>query len=1108
MSPLRRSLLLASAVMLTLVAIGLAGSSLAQTDPPALGDGDWTVRDTTVIRDWDVIMLRGDLLVTDGGELTLINSTLLFVNAEAGDHGVLVDNGGTLKVLGGATVGSSRPNVPITFVVEAGCTLEIRDSFIEEVGPPSYGVRPKWREIAMYIGTSDAVIENSTFTGGLVGPFFDEGVMAPPVRNCTFENVYGVISYGIGIEDCIFRNQNIFGIVFHGGDTGYVARCTFESVFGTCINVGYEYPELGELYPAGARVVDCTFSQSTRAIKVLDQSSAIITNCSIDNMEREGIVVGTSSSVQIWDGSVNNTFDAIVSAEGSHVEWTVTKEAFVRGGSVVLSGNLTLLEDARLEISDFRHLTLLSYATAPLWFNLHDGSSLVLIRGSVEIPPPTTFPETPAPVRLGPDPSNVGGAIYLEEVDTLNIDDGYHIRSLTAINSTVPIGKVWVEDLYLRDSILVPDPRGSEPQLTVGGFDGSADCWFIDCRLEGIDRIPADGAWLTVLTCDVRSYDFLYDLREMIDEGAITTLGSPAGPPDINVWWSGQVHVEWQNHLPIAGVDVEVKTQSSNEYHGTTDDHGDSEMMALLTEALTDDEGYLSHLPMTFNVNVSGLEQCATLVFVDRSIRVNLLVVDLVPPMLLLDVLDKVATNSTNFTLTGRVIDEHSGVAFLEVAILPSDYIRVPVDIGTGRFEHTIVLRKGYQSLAIRGYDSVGNRRVKVVEAFYSLSPPYIFIDDPEEGTWVNSNLTFLSGVTEAGATVELHGIITEAVNGSFRIPAYLNEGPNLLTVNVTSITGNHNSTQILVYLDTFEPSLRIFDPSPTPFYTQVPSHRIRGLVEAGAEVYINQVPVDVDEDGSFTTSQVNLNEGSTKVTIRAMDAAGNENVTEVVFILDSMPPTLVVLLNGEDATRFTGGGLLKTSADIVYITIITDEDAILMLDGEQIVLTDTEVTLDYPLEEGIQTILIGVEDPAGNSLQFDPIRVDVDWSPPTLSLDNEMPNETDEALLNLRGLTEPNCTVTVNGVRVSVDTQGAFSKNYLLNEGPNSLEMVSTDQYGQSTRLVYDVTMKAPEPEPWSDVPSLLPLMLGITITILVVEIVSLQLWWRRKNKMEKGKA
>ncbi|MCK5252389.1 MAG: hypothetical protein KAQ96_05545, partial [Thermoplasmata archaeon] len=819
------------------------------------------------------------------------------------------------------------------------------------------------------------------------------------------------------------------------------------------------------------------------------------------------IVVGTQSYVQIFDCTINNTFEAIHSHPISQVDWTVTSKASVTGGSVRLSGNITILEDARLDLIDIRNLTMLSTSVAPLHINLAQGSLMKVVRGSIEIPPPIPIPEYWAPIRLGPDPINVKGALHLEEVHTLDIQDGYHIRSLTAINSTVPVGAVWVMDLYLRDSVLVPDPRGSEPQLTVGRPSGSADCWFIDCRLEGIDRIPADGAWLTVLTCNVRSYDFLYDLREMIDEGAIKTLGSPAGPALFEIWWSALVHVEWQNHLPIAGVDVEVKTQSSNEYHETTDDHGDTQRMDLLTEALTDEEGYLSHLPMTFNVNVSGLEQSATVVFVDSTLYVNLLVVDLVPPMLLLDVPDKVATNTTNLTLTGRIIDEHSGVAFLEVAILPADYIRVPVDKGTGRFSHTIVLRKGYQSLALRGYDSVGNRRVRVVDAYYSLSPPYIFIDDPPEGAWVNNNLTILSGVTEAGATVELQGRITEAVNGSFRIPAYLNEGPNLLTVNVTSIAGNHNSTQVLVYLDTFAPSLRIFDPSPIPFHTQVPFHRIRGLVEAGAEVYINQVPVEVNGDGSFTTSQVNLKEGSTKVTIRAMDAAGNENVTEVVFVLDSLPPTLVVLLNGEDATMFTGDGLLKTSADIVYLTIITEEDALLMLDGEQIVLTDTEVTLDYPLEEGLQTILIGVEDPAGNALLFDPIRVDVDWSPPTLSLDEGMPNETEEALLNLRGLTEPNCTVTVNGVRVSVDSQGAFQKNYLLNEGPNSLEIVSTDQYGQSTRLVYDVTMKAPEPEPWPDVQSLLPLMLGITIAILVVEVVTLQLWWRGKEKMEDGK-
>jgi hypothetical protein len=87
-----------------------------------------------------------------------------------------------------------------------------------------------------------------------------------------------------------------------------------------------------------------------------------------------------------------------------------------------------------------------------------------------------------------------------------------------------------------------------------------------------------------------------------------------------------------------------------------------------------------------------------------------------------------------------------------------------------------------------------------------------------------------------------------------------------------------------------------------------------------------------------------------------------------------------------------------------------------------------------------------------------------------------------------------------VNGVRVSVDSQGVFVKNFLLNEGTNTVVVLSTDRYGQTSRLVYQVEMVAPGSEPWPDSPSLLPLMLGITVVVIVVEVVVLQLYWRRK--------
>jgi hypothetical protein len=459
-----------------------------------------------------------------------------------------------------------------------------------------------------------------------------------------------------------------------------------------------------------------------------------------------------------------------------------------------------------------------------------------------------------------------------------------------------------------------------------------------------------------------------------------------------------------------------------------------------------------------------------------------------------------VATNSTNFTLSGYIDDDHSGVAFLEVATLPSGYIRVPIDEGTGRFAYDIVLRPGYQSISLRGYDTVGNRGSRLVEVFYSIAAPYVFIDEPFEGAWVNTNLTFIVGVTEVDAVVEVQGRITTADNGSFRILAYLVEGPNLIMVNVTSRAGNQNSSQVLVYLDTLLPNLEVYDPVASPHYTRSSTYRIRGKAEAGTDVFINQVPIDTDDDGSFTTLNINLHEGSTKVTIRAIDLAGNENAIEVVFVVDSVPPSLIVLVNGGDAMKYTGDDLLMTSADTVLLTIITDEDTILVVNGETVTMEGTEVALFYPLEEGTQTINIHVEDLAGNGLDFDPINVDVDWSPPTLSLDASMPEMTEEALLTLRGVTEANCTLHVNGARISVDQAGLFVKNFLLNEGDNRLVVVSTDVYGQSTSIVYEVQMTPPQPEPWPDTPSRLPTMLAITIAILVVEVVDIQLWWRRK--------
>ncbi len=1094
----RRALVLTLAsVTFAILALVLSSSALAQTNPPALGDGDWTVRDPTVISDWGVIMLRGDLKVTDGGDLTLSNSTLLFVNSEAGEHGLVVDNGGSIHIIEGSTVGSSRPNVAWTFVVEDGCTLEIRDSSIEECGKPSFGLRPDWRELALYVGTSDAVVENTSFRGGLTGLYFAEGVIASPVRNCTFENAYGIVSWGTSVEDCTFHDQTLYGVVFQGGTEGRISRSTFDGVFATCVQAGYEYFEPYELYTAQVVIEDCTFVKSVRAIRILTGSTAFISDCDIDGMEREGIVAWEGATVYLLNGNILNSTHAILCSDRAWMDWDVTGHSRVLRGNVTLAGNISLGDGAILDLDDIRNLTMWSHEGDPLTIDLGTGATLRMDSGSIEIPPESTSPHDWAPVGLhGPSAS-----VELSQVSVLNLSFPIELQELLATNTTVPLGRWILGRTELVDCELFVGSPFNAPSITITSSWAHERSIMRRCSMEGAETDgPWASPWLVIEEGIVHSYDFLHDIEDLLDNGAIEmTYGT--NDSRLLILWSWQAHVHWQNQMPIGDVVVYVRNSVPMEYWGRTgpDGYVRESWHYVLTEMAFGDQTSGNYLPLTFEVNVSGIISQVEVAEVALPLLVDIPVVDLTPPHLDVDQGWSVSTNVTELNLTGTASDLQSGVAFMEFAILPEEYTRVPIDPDTGRFWAHLDLRWGYQTVSLRVYDSVGNRVAKQVMVYYSTLAPFIFIDEPFEGSWVNSSMTFVVGQTELNATLEAQGRLQVAEDGFFRILVYLSEGPNLVQVNVTSLAGNHNNTTVMVYLDTLAPDLEVTYPPTSPYPTSQTGEVIRGLVERGAAVFINSVSITVEEDGTFANG-VSLQQGAMRYMIRAMDQAGNTNEVEVVFLLDSVPPTIVVLVDGEDAMRYTGEGILRTSQASITISVSTEEGAYLEVDGHSLQLDGTEGSVDYNLSEGMNAIMVYVQDEAGNSQEFGPIYVEVDRTPPVIDLPTP-PNTTEEVLLTLRGRTEPNVTLFVNGAPISVDREGFFQKNFLLNEGANRLVIVVEDRYGQVTTMTYDITMMPPEPDPLNTTPSSLPYMLAITAVILVVEVIVLKVWWKRKR-------
>lgn len=1094
----RRALvLILASVTFAILTLALSSSALAQTNPPALGDGDWTVMDTTVISDWGVIMLRGDLKVIDGGVLTLSNSTLLFVNSESGEHGLVVDNGSSIHIIEGSTVGSSRPNVAWTFVVEDGCTLEIRDSSIEECGKPSFGLRPDWKELALYVGTADAVVENTSFLGGLAGLYFEEGVIASPVRNCTFENAYGIITWGTSVEDCTFHDQTLYGVVFHGGTGGRIVRSTFEGVFATCIQAGFEYFEPYELHTAQVVIEDCTFVQSVRAIRILTGSTAYISDCDIEGMEREGITAWEGAIVTVRDVNIANSTNAILCSDGAWMDWVITGRSQVLRGNVTLAGNITLGDRAILDLIDIRNLTMLSHEGDPLTIDLGSGATLRMDGGSIEIPPETTIPHDWAPVGLqGPLAS-----VELDQVAVLNLSFPVDLQELLAANTTIPLGRWTLGRTELVDCELFVESPFNAPSITITSSWAHERSIMRRCTMEGVDMYgPWLSPWLVIEEGIVHSFDFLHDIEDLLDNGAIEmTYGTVDSR--LLILWSWQAHVHWQNQMPIDNVVVVVRNSVPMEYWGMTgpDGYVRESWHYVLTETAFGDQTSGNYLPLTFEVNVSGIVSEVEVAEVASPLLVDIPVVDLTPPYLDVDQGWSVSTNVTEINLTGTATDLQSGVSFMEFAVLPGEYTRVPIDPGTGKFLAHLDLRDGYQIVILRAYDNVGNRVAKQVSVHYSTEAPYIFIDEPLNEAWVNSSLTFVVGQTELNATIEAQGRLQVAEDGFFRILVYLSEGPNLVQINVTSLAGNHNNASVMVYLDTIAPNLVVTYPPRSPFSTSQTREIIRGLAEHGAAVFINTASITVEEDGTFANG-VSLEQGAKRYMIRATDQAGNTNEVEVVFLLDSVPPTMVVVVDGDDATRYTGEGILRTSRSSITISVSTEMGAYLEVDGQPLQLDGREGSVEYDLSEGMNAIMVYVEDEAGNFHEFGPIFIEVDRTPPVIDL-TAPPNNTHEVMLTLRGRTEPNVTLLVNGAPISVDRDGSFQKNFLLNEGTNRLVIIVEDRYGQITTITHDITMTPPEPEPLNTAPSSLPYMLAITATILLVEAMVLKIWWKRRR-------
>jgi hypothetical protein len=213
----------------------------------------------------------------------------------------------------------------------------------------------------------------------------------------------------------------------------------------------------------------------------------------------------------------------------------------------------------------------------------------------------------------------------------------------------------------------------------------------------------------------------------------------------------------------------------------------------------------------------------------------------------------------------------------------------VQVDINTGYFERSIVLKPGSNKLVAVATDANSNAVSKSVTVVQDNLPPTLTILTPENGTVTNQDSIVIGGLTEPGASLTINGLDVLVNAGRFSAYIPLDEGKNQIVVVATDKALNMKSAKVFIIRDSVE-DLRVSYPY-DGMTTYASIMQINGTVEPGSTVIINKnLKPAMDALGDFR-APVSLELGQNDISVTATDPLGNVKSVKMTVNREEPPP-------------------------------------------------------------------------------------------------------------------------------------------------------------------------------------------------------------------------
>jgi parallel beta-helix repeat protein len=182
--------------------------------PPA--SGDWIVTGVEIYSNHEVFVLNGNLVVENGGNLTLKVVTLKMNCTYDGQYNITVKTGGAFYVLEGSVITSANSSHGYCFFVLSEATFRMSESELHECGINS----SMWSDSGLWIHSGDIIIEKSLISENLCA-MFGGGDGEPVIRNNNITNNEYGIHVGSG-RPAIYNNtitSNLHFGIGSGGNT-------------------------------------------------------------------------------------------------------------------------------------------------------------------------------------------------------------------------------------------------------------------------------------------------------------------------------------------------------------------------------------------------------------------------------------------------------------------------------------------------------------------------------------------------------------------------------------------------------------------------------------------------------------------------------------------------------------------------------------------------------------------------------------------------------------------------------------------------------------------------------------------------------------------------